>query len=87
MKSASSTANTNHTPPPNSYQANTDPLHPWAWVQTVTSLSRTTVWRQIRAGAFPAPIKISPGRVAWRESDVVAWLNARTERTCDAGSE
>jgi prophage regulatory protein len=39
-----------------------------------TTLSRSTLWRLSRCGAIPRPIRITPGRIAWRESDVAAWL-------------
>lgn len=45
-----------------------------------TSLSRTTLWRLCKAGQFPASIRLSPQRVAWRESDVSAWLEAKAAR-------
>ena len=41
------------------------------------SLSDTTLWRLERTGKFPKSIRISPGVVAWRESDVQAWIEAR----------
>jgi prophage regulatory protein len=41
--------------------------------------SDTTLWRRVRDGSFPQPIRISPGRVAWRESDIEAWITARAE--------
>lgn len=37
-------------------------------------VSRSTIRRWIAAGDFPQPIKLGPRRVAWRESDVSAWL-------------
>jgi len=37
------------------------------------NIGRTTAWRLVRSGEFPPPIKISPNRVAWRESDILAW--------------
>ncbi len=40
-------------------------------------LSDTTVWRLARAGKFPKPIRISPGAVAWLESDIDDWISAR----------
>lgn len=42
-------------------------------VLDVTSLSRTTLWRVMKSGQFPRPVRISPGRVGWRESEVIAW--------------
>jgi prophage regulatory protein len=46
-------------------------------VQAKTSLSRPTIWRLIRAGNFPASVKVSPGRVAWDADAVEAWIAAR----------
>ena len=50
-----------------------DRLLPWREVKALAGLSRTTAWRLQNAGDFPRPVAISPGRVAWRESDVAAW--------------
>lgn len=57
-----------------------DRLLPWKRVRELTGLSRTTVWRRQKAGDFPAPVVISPGRVGWRESDIVAWASSRRMR-------
>ncbi|MEP3329221.1 AlpA family phage regulatory protein [Sedimentitalea sp.] len=42
-------------------------------------LSRASVYRQVDLGTFPAPIKISERSVAWRESEVDAWMGALIE--------
>ena len=47
----------------------------WPQLKTLIPLSRTTVWRGIRDRRFPAPIKISPGRVAWAERDILEWIS------------
>ena len=39
----------------------------------VTSLSHSTIWRAMKDGRFPRPVLISPGRVGWRESAIIAW--------------
>ena len=39
--------------------------------------SLPTLWRMRQRGDFPEPLRISPGRVGWRESDVAAWLEQR----------
>ncbi len=49
-------------------------------VQAATTLSRTTLWRMARAGTFPAPVRLSPGRVAWRQDEVDAWVASRERR-------
>jgi prophage regulatory protein len=40
----------------------------------VVPFSSSTVWRKVRRGEFPAPIKVSAGVTAWRVGDVRAWL-------------
>ncbi|RZI97783.1 MAG: AlpA family phage regulatory protein [Brevundimonas sp.] len=57
-----------------------DRLIPWSRVRDLTGLSRTTVWRLQRTGAFPSPLALSPGRVGWLDSEVAAWTQARRER-------
>jgi predicted DNA-binding transcriptional regulator AlpA len=37
--------------------------------------STSTVWRKVRKGEFPAPIKISAGITAWRVGDIREWLD------------
>jgi prophage regulatory protein len=35
--------------------------------------SSSTLKNKVKAGEFPAPIKISEGRQAWSEREVIAW--------------
>ena len=44
-----------------------------AEVERLHPVSRSTRWRMIKAGKFPAAVRISPGRIAWRESDISEW--------------
>ncbi len=46
-------------------------------VKRITSLSRTTRWRLERQGSFPRRRRISANRIAWLESEVLAWVAAR----------
>ncbi|PBC19305.1 MULTISPECIES: AlpA family phage regulatory protein [unclassified Mesorhizobium] len=39
-----------------------------------TGLSRSTIYRKIAEGTFPAQIKISINGAGWRESDVNRWI-------------
>jgi prophage regulatory protein len=39
-----------------------------------TGLSRSTIWRLERIGAFPKHHRISSNAVAWVEQDVVDWI-------------
>ena len=43
----------------------------------LVGLSVPTVYRQIRRGEFPAPARLSPGRVGWLPKDIDAWLADR----------
>ncbi len=48
-----------------------------AEVENIHPVSRQTRWRMVRAGSFPAPIRISAGRIGWRESDILKWVEAK----------
>lgn len=37
-------------------------------------ISKSTLWRQVRARAFPSPVKLSAGVTAWRAEDVRRWI-------------
>ena len=56
-----------------------DRFLPWAKVEELAGISRTTAWREQKRGAFPAPVVLSRGRVGWRESEVAAWKAARPQ--------
>ncbi|HEY0283630.1 MAG TPA: AlpA family phage regulatory protein [Rhizomicrobium sp.] len=39
-----------------------------------TGLSRSTIYRKMTEGTFPARIKISVNGAGWRESDINRWV-------------
>jgi len=39
-----------------------------------TALSRSTIYRKIAEGTFPAQIRISVNGAGWRESDIDRWI-------------
>lgn len=43
-------------------------------VKKRTGLARTTIYNRMNAGTFPKAEKISPGLVAWYESDIDRWV-------------
>jgi prophage regulatory protein len=59
---------------------------PWKKVEPRVGISRTTAWRLQKAGEFPKPYVVSPGRVAYRESEVEAWKASRAHRTARPAS-
>ncbi len=46
-------------------------------VLAILRVSRPTLWEWRSKGLFPAPIKLGPNTIAWREADVRAWLAKR----------
>ena len=49
--------------------------------------TRIKVYRDVRAGQFPAPIELGPNSVGWFEDEVDAWLASRPRRTYGAEAE
>ena len=43
-------------------------------VLAMVGLSKSTLYRKVKAGLFPAPIKLSANLVVWRQQDVVEWI-------------
>ena len=53
-----------------------DPLLLPDEVRARVRLSEPTIYRLRRAGRFPAPLRLGPKRIAWRESEIEAWIAA-----------
>lgn len=49
-------------------------------VEARTGLSRSTLYDWMKRGEFPQPVKLGARLVAWRESDITAWLESRETR-------
>lgn len=45
-------------------------------IPAVVPFSSATLWRKVKAGTFPAPVKLSERVTAWRVEDVREWLNS-----------
>lgn len=37
------------------------------------STSRPTIWRWVKAGSFPPPVKLSPGCTRWPVDRILEW--------------
>ena len=55
-----------------------------AQVRERVTLSKTEIYRKIKAGSFPKPVPLGPRKVAFVEGEVTAWIEARL-RARDAG--
>ena len=47
-------------------------------VMQATGLGRSTIYRLIASGAFPAPVSLGPRAVGWRWSDLDRWSESRS---------
>lgn len=56
-----------------------DRVMPAPAVLQKVNLSRTTIWRMVKRGEFPKPIRLSPGRVGWSANTVEQWLASKME--------
>jgi prophage regulatory protein len=45
-----------------------------------TSIGSSTIYRKIAASQFPRPVRLGPGSVRWKASEVSAWIDG-LERT------
>ena len=52
----------------------------FAEVRKRTGLSRATIYRRMRAGAFPAAIDLENGLLGWFEHEIEGWQQARPRR-------
>jgi prophage regulatory protein len=46
-------------------------------LREVVPYSPVEIWRKEKSGQFPRRIKIGPNRVAWKLSEVLAWVDQR----------
>ncbi|PLW82521.1 hypothetical protein CWI75_12285 [Kineobactrum sediminis] len=54
-----------------------DRLLRWPEVQSMTGISRTTAWRLEKRCQFPRSLQISTRTVAWRATDIQAFIASR----------
>ena len=45
-------------------------------VLAMVGLSKSTLYRKVKAGLFPAPIKLSGNLVVWKRQVVMKWIEA-----------
>ena len=43
----------------------------------LVGFSAPTLWRKVKAGSFPKPVKLGQNMTAWRCEDVQAWMEAQ----------
>ena len=55
-------------------KATTDRLVTRDEVERLTGLGRSHVYRAMREGRFPEPLRVGPKSVRWRLSEIEAWI-------------
>lgn len=45
-------------------------------VKNLTGMARSTIYERLKDGSFPRPLKLSIRHVAWRERDVLDWIES-----------
>lgn len=53
------------------------PRRPRTGSPAIFPVSSATLWRMVKAGKFPAPVKLSEGITAWDVESVRSWLEAK----------
>jgi prophage regulatory protein len=46
-------------------------------LKKIVSYSATSIWRRCKDGTFPLPVRIGPAAVAWKMSEIEAWMSSR----------
>jgi predicted DNA-binding transcriptional regulator AlpA len=46
-------------------------------IPIIVPFSAATLWRKVKAGGFPQPVKLSERVTAWRVEDIRAWMHER----------
>ncbi len=49
-------------------------------LRPIIPFSDSTLWRRVRAGTFPAPVKLSDRITAWKAEDIRKWLDAQGQQ-------
>ena len=61
-------------------------LLPRREVESMTGLSRTSIYRLMSLGRFPEPVRVGPKAVRWDEQELVRWLASRPKATGQAAA-
>jgi prophage regulatory protein len=55
-------------------------------VERYCQIGRSTIYRLMREGLFPVPIRVGPRAVRWPEHELTAWLARRPRATGETGT-
>lgn len=46
-------------------------------IPVIVPFSPATLWRKVKTGEFPSPVKLSQRITAWRVEDIRSWMQSR----------
>ena len=49
-----------------------------------TTLGKSTIWLKISEAKFPPPIRLSPGIVVWKQSEIEDWIESHVSKSSGA---
>ena len=52
-------------------------------VLELVPFGRASLWKFAKDGTFPAPVRVTGGITAWRNKDVIGWLEAQSAANDD----
>ena len=47
-------------------------------IPAIIPISHATLWRGVKDGTFPTPVKLSARVTAWRVEDIRSWMESRS---------
>jgi prophage regulatory protein len=50
-------------------------------IETLTGLSRSTLYAMMADGKFPPPIKLGKRAVGWQDTDLADWIASRPKKS------
>lgn len=56
-------------------------------VSQATGLSRSTIFRLVRAGNFPPSVKLTARTIGWYSTDIETWIAARAATSKDQADD
>lgn len=59
----------------NSLDMPTTGFHRQVQVLKLVPFSKSTLWRRVKAGSFPKPLKLSDRVTVWRVEDIKLWID------------
>ena len=54
-------------------------------VEDRTGLARSSIYREMRAGRFPIPVRVGPRAVRWSAREIDSWLAKRPRAKGETG--